>query len=449
METTPNGSLASSAYSAEWVRSLPKQDRQRLARLTTPKLTRYIPHAPTVPQTVFLLLPNREALYGGAAGGGKSDALLMGALQYVDTPGYSAIVFRRTYKDLALPDAIMDRSHQWLGGTDAKWDDQEHTWRFPAGATLTFGYLDNENDKFRYQGAAFQYIGFDELTQFTLTQYTYLFSRLRRLEGARVPLRMRSASNPGGLGHEWVRQRFLVEGRIKGRVFVPAKLQDNPYLDQEEYLASLAELDPVTRAQLLNGDWTAKPEGNKFRREWLEIVDAAPAGIRKVRYWDLAATEPKPGKDPDWTVGALVGEKDGVYYICDIRRTRTTPRGVEALIKQTANLDSRAVEIYMEQEPGSSGVNTIDHYAREVLKGYAFRGNKATGSKEVRANPVSAAVEAGNVKLVRGPWISDFLDEIEAFPFGPHDDQVDAVSGAFEMLAGSARGTMETGYVDI
>jgi predicted phage terminase large subunit-like protein len=420
------------------VRSLPKRERQKLARLTTPKLTRYIPHAPTVPQTVFLLLPNREALYGGAAGGGKSDALLMGALQHVDVPGYSGIIFRRTYKDLALPDAIMDRSDQWLRGTDAKWDGEEHTWRVPSGATLTFGYLEHEADKFRYQGAAFQFVGFDELTQFSLTQYQYLFSRLRRLEGATVPLRMRAASNPGGPGHEWVRQRFLIEGLAKGRVFVPAKLQDNPYLDQAAYLESLSELDSVTRAQLLNGDWTAKPAGNKFRREWFEIVDQAPAGIRRVRYWDLAATEPKPGKDPDWTSGGLEGEKDGVYYIIDVRRTRSTPKGVEALIKQTAELDGRAVDIYMEQEPGSSGVNTIDHYAREVLKGYSFRGNRVTGSKEIRANPLSAAAEAGNVKLVRGPWISDFLDEIEAFPQGSHDDQVDCVSGAQSCLIFSA-----------
>ena len=89
----------------------------------------------------------------------------------------------------------------------------------------------------------------------------------------------------------------------------------------------------------------------------------------------------------------------------------------------------------MEQEPGSSGVNTIDHYRRRILAGFAFYGNRTTGSKEMRANPVSSQAEAGNIKLVRGPWINDFLDEAELFPHGAHDDQVDAVSGAFEQLA--------------
>ncbi len=392
---------------------------------------RWIPHEPTPKQAEFLLLPDREGFFGGSAGGGKSDALLMAGLQYVGVPGYAAILFRRTFADLALPGALMDRAQEWLGQTDARWNERDKTWTFPSGATLSFGYLEHENHKYRYQSAEFQYIGFDELTQFSETQYRYLFSRLRRLKNSRVPLRMRAASNPGGIGHEWVKQRFIVEGR---GAFVPAKLDDNPYLDREEYIKSLMELDPVTRQQLLNGDWSARQGGNKFKREWFEIIDAPPADARRVRYWDLAATEPKPGKDPDWTAGALMAEKDGVYYLVDMKRTRTTPRGVEALIKQTAELDGRRVMIGMEQEPGSSGVNTIDHYRRRILAGFTFYGNKTTGSKEMRSNPVSSQAEAGNVKLVRGIWINDFLDEAESFPGGAHDDQVDAMSGAFEML---------------
>jgi predicted phage terminase large subunit-like protein len=206
-------------------------------------------------------------------------------------------------------------------------------------------------------------------------------------------------------------------------------------MDRAEYLRSLAELDPFTRAQLLRGDWFARPPGTKFRREWFAVVDAAPAGERLVRFWDLAATEPRPGADPDYTVGALVGLRDGAYTIRDMRRLRASPRGVEAAIAQTAALDGRAVPIVIEQEPGSSGVNTIDHYQRRVLVGYACSGSRTTGSKEVRANPVSSAAEAGNVQLLRGPWIGAFLDEAEAFPGGAHDDQVDAVSGAVARLA--------------
>lgn len=188
----------------------------------------WIPHDPTLKQAEFLLLSEREVLYGGSAGGGKSDALLMAALQFVDVPGYSALLLRRSYADLALPGALMDRAHQWLYGTSAVWNAAEKTWTFPSGATLTFGYLDRVNDKYRYQSSEFQFIGFDELTQFTEEEYTYLFSRLRRRADLPVPLRMRAASNPGGIGHDWVRRRFLLEPGTSSRRFLPASLHDNP-----------------------------------------------------------------------------------------------------------------------------------------------------------------------------------------------------------------------------
>jgi len=339
----------------------------------------------------------------------------------------------------------MDRAEEWLSGTGAQWTDKEKTWIFPSNSTLTFGYLQNERDKYRYQSSHFQFIGFDELTQFTSSSYRYMFSRLRRLEGVDIPLRMRSASNPGGLGHEWAKQRFIVEGREQGRPFIPAKLEDNPFLDRDSYILSLMMLDPVTREQLLRGDWSARKPGGKFRREWLEVVDNIPTIIlpkcRLVRYWDLAATEEARGKDPDWTVGCLMaGSPRGIYYIRDIRRVRMTPAGVEELVKSCANIDGRTVPIYMEQEPGASGVNTIAYY-RRVLAGYEFHAVRNTGSKEVRANPLSSQAEAGNVKLVRGTWITDFIDEAEAFPSRAHDDQVDAAAGAFEALTIGQAGT--------
>lgn len=396
--------------------------------------SKYILQRPTPKQLAFLLLETEEAFFGGAGGGGKSSALLMAALQYVDTPGYAALLLRRTFADLAQPGALMSRAQEWLSGTQARWRDENKTWRFPSGATLTFGYLETEADKYRYQGLQLQYIGWDELTQFSESQYRYLFGWLRRLEGADVPLRVRAASNPGGLGHDWVKQRFITEGMAEGRPFIPAKYGDNPHLDQQAYAHSLAQLDPITRRQIMDGDWTARAGGSKFRREWFEVVDIAPADCRWARYWDLAATEPKRGSDPDWTAGCKLGlTKAGTLYIADLRRMRGTPQAVEALIKQTAALDGKAVPIHMEQEPGASGVNTIAYY-RRVLMGWPFYGERATGSKEERANPVSSQAEAGNIKLVRGPWIGAFLDEIEAFPGGSHEDQVDALSGAFAVL---------------
>jgi predicted phage terminase large subunit-like protein len=411
-----------------------------LAERVSPKMTDFILHVPTEKQWPFLLLPHLEALYGGAAGGGKSDALLMAALQYVDLPGYAAILFRRSYADLSLPGALMDRAGEWLGGTTARWSGPEKRWTFPSGATLTFGYLETEDDRYRYQSAEFQSIGFDELTQFSESQYRYLFSRLRRLEGSVVPLRMRAASNPGGRGHDWVKRRFLDEGRQAGRVFIPATLADNPHLDREEYERSLAELDPITRQQLLHGDWSARQGGTLLRREHFEVVEEAPAGIRALRFWDLAATEvkrsaTKDASDPDYTAGPLVGLHNGVWYIMDMRRDRLAPQGVDNLVEQTAAMDGHRVAIRMEQEPGASGKAVIDHYARRILVGYDFKGVPSSGSKVERARPLSAASAAGNVKLVAGPWIGAFLDEADAFPMGSHDDQIDAVSGAMAQMS--------------
>ena len=398
-----------------------------------PKLTRYIPYRPHPKQQAFLMLDCQEALYGGAAGGGKSAALLMAALQYVDRPHYSAILFRRRYTDLSLPGALMDKARDWLGGSDAHWSDQSKTWTFPSGATLTFGYLDTANDKFRYQSAEFQFIGFDELTQFPEHDFRYLYSRLRRTRDSAVPLRMRAASNPGGIGHDWVKQRFVAN--TQGRAFIPAKLADNPTLDAEQYVLSLDQLDPITRQQLLNGDWSARAGGEKFRREWFGFVDAQPTQARYCRYWDLAATIPDDSNDPDWTAGAKVGMFQGIFYISDVQRFRQTPMMVEDRIRRAAQMDSTRTSIRMEQEPGASGVLAIDHYARTVLLGYDFRGIKSTGPKEERANPLASAAERGHVKLVRSEWNGPFLDELESFPLGSHDDQIDAASGAYSELA--------------
>lgn len=262
-------------------------DEERIA-LTTPRLSKYVRHTPTEQQTLGLIahrfLPPdepAEVFYGGAAGGGKSDWLLTAALEFVDVPGYAAILFRRTYSDLALPGALMDRARLWLANTDAVWNEQTKRWTFPSGATLAFGYLDNAADVYRYQSAEFQFVGFDELTQFEEGSYRYLFSRLRRPASgplAAVPLRMCSASNPGGIGHGWVKKRFPIDGEPRGRrVFIPAKIDDNPHLDVDGYRASLSHLEPTLRRQLEEGDWQVA-EGLAFPefRPSIHVVEAFP-----------------------------------------------------------------------------------------------------------------------------------------------------------------------------
>ncbi|MCK9593444.1 MAG: phage terminase large subunit [Methanoregula sp.] len=174
----------------------------------------------------------------------------------------------------------------------------------------------------------------------------------------------------------------------------------------------------------------APAEGGLFKHHWFSIVDSFPSDCRKIRRWDLSATSGKG----DWTAGLLLGERNGIFYVIDLKHVQENPAGVESLIHQTAVMDTSFVGQRMEQEPGSSGVNTIDHYARYVLKGFDFKGVRSTGSKIERARPVSAAAEAGNIRIVKGPWNATFLDEVTIFPNGAHDDIVDTLSGAFSDL---------------
>lgn len=426
-----------------------KQDDswEEIQKWLEPKAPLYCPHEPYMKQKIFLRYEGKECLYGGRAGGGKSDALLMAALQYVDVPHYAAIIFRNTYSDLSLPGAIMDRSHDWLDECDeARWNNGKATWSFKSGATLTFGYLDKPDDHLRYKGAEFQYVGFDEVTEIREQHYKYLFSRLRKPSGlaqmalSKVPIRMRAASNPAP---NWVRRRFIEEGKKAGRLYIPAGVEDNPFLNKEEYEESLKELDPVDRARLEKGDWWAEEAGAKFLRENFQVISPEEvdetAFMNQVRYWDLASTEVSPSnQDPDWTAGALVSITDGYLIIHDMKHFRKGPAGVEREILRTAYEDGPFVKIRMEQEGGATGKMTIDHFARHVLLGYDFDGHPATKNKEARIDRWAPMVRRKQVLLVRGDWIRQFMDEAVAFGAASeiHDDQLDAVSGAFEMLTG-------------
>lgn len=474
---------------------MPYDKRVKILRQFTPRVVEpYMAHIPHPKQQLFLMLNCREAMYGGAAGGGKSDAVLMSALQYVDVPGYSALILRKTWPDLNAPGAILDRARTWLAGTDAHMRDGGRTFIFPSGAKLSFGYMQREQDKYKFQSAEYQFIGFDELTHFEESPYLYLFSRLRRpnlvcltcgnavrkyatgwahtskskenprcssifpdpkvveqyppslrdgLSVFDIPLRMRSATNPGGVGNEWVKQRFVnKETKEPDAVFVPAKLQDNPSLDRESYRDSLSHLSVVDRERLENGDWEVAETGDFFERSNFNIIERATPPDRKierVRFWDMAGTE----GGGDWTACALVAFlEDGTWEVQDIWRGQVAGAKQERIVAQFAAQDGRDVPIRMEQEPGSAGKNLIDHYARNVLYGYDFDGERSTGSKTDRAYPVKVSSEKKHVTLVMNQFIRDFLNEAEAFPTGPHDDMVDAVSGAVTFLSFGRRGRL-------
>lgn len=421
-----------------------------LQQAMTPKTNKFIGISPTPKQTAALLMNNtRELLYGGAAGGGKSVFQLAAALQYVDVPGYNAILFRQTFADLMLPGALIPMSKQWLTPWEerglVKWYDKDKRYVFTeSGATLSFGYLDVKGDHFRYQGAEFQYVGVDEVTHIQPESYTYMFSRLRRLKGVGIPIRLRATANPGGRFSDFYYNRFFVdnldEDGKKKRIFLQAGMTDNPYLDEAEYRQALAELDPITRDQLENGNWELRAKGDIFEKSWLLAIDAdgIPQHTRWVRFWDLASIDPKyrkkntNRKEPDWTVGFKLGMCRGVYYVGDIIKVQKSPGDVETLIKATAEADGYGCAIRMEEEGGSSGAANTLRYACSILQGYDFQGVKPVVSKIERARPVASAMQSGLIFVSnRCRELLAFYAQIESFPNGSNDDIVDGLTGSF------------------
>lgn len=435
----------------------------------------------------------------------------MDALRFVDVPGYSAAIFRRTKVEALMSDAPLARARIWLQPAITaglcRWDDEASTFEFKTvggpPALLHFGYLAREADQQRYQGPAWQYVAVDELTGWLQKNYLFLFSRLRTTATLKrpVPLRMRATTNPGGPGHGWVRDRFVASARhvitgsecmpdlrrrrekgtalpppavyvsppsseavdlaketgrpAQGAYFVPAFVQDNPTLTGEQlaaYRANLRRLDPVRRAQLEWGDWEAVGGGSFFQSSAFEVVESMPANVHAwCRSWDLAATEAKPGTDPDWTVGAKVGlfteslTKANRVVVPHLERFREDPGETDKRLKGTAILDGKRVPQVIEQEPGSAGKRGIRHFATQLLFGWRVEGMRKTGPKEEYWRPLASLARVAPIILVRRSsaddlWIRELMEELTAIPVG-HDDQADAISQGYAWLTdgGSVR----------
>jgi predicted phage terminase large subunit-like protein len=215
----------------------------------------------------------------------------------------------------------------------------------------------------------------------------------------------------------------------EGQLLDPVRFPANVVADLQRDMGSYA----------YSGQYQQSPtprSGGMFQRGDFEIVDALPARIRRrVRAWDFAASKPKPGTQPDWTVGLRMAmSNERVFYVEDVRRDRWSAAEVEKNLKNTATQDGVGVTIRMPQDPGSAGKSDAETKVK-LLAGYSAIAKPVTGDKATRAKPASAQSEAGNVKLLRAPWNELFLDEVCSFPNAAFDDQVDAFADALNELA--------------
>ncbi|WP_080671268.1 phage terminase large subunit [Agrobacterium tumefaciens] len=278
----------------------------------------------------------------------------------------------------------------------------------------------------------------DRLNDVTTSAIVIIMQRLHEQDVAGVALQLDIGFVHLNLPMEFEPERKC-QTYVKGELFFEdPRTEDGELLFPERFPAE--EIERLKRAKgsyAYSGQYQQRPaprSGGMFQRGDFEIVDAVPAGAKRCRAWDFAATQPKPGKQPDWTVGLRMAYHGGIFYVEDVRRDRWSPADVEKNLKSTATQDGLLVRIRMPEDPGAAGKSDAATKLK-LLAGYNVAAIRPTGEKSVRAKPASAQAEAGNVKLVRGVWNETFLDEVCSFPNAQHDDQVDAFADALNELA--------------
>lgn len=440
------------------------------------------------PQEIALSSRADIVIAGGAAGVGKTWALLLEPLRHISNPQFGAVFFRRTMPQITNIGGLWDEAkklYPMMGGVPKQ---NPMSFVFPEESRISFSHLQHDQDKEAWAGAQVPLLCFDQLEQFLESQFWFLITRNRSMSGIRPYVR--ATCNPvpeddpiGGWLHKliswwldedtgyprWERsgvirwfvriaevmywadsRRALIERfshlpaediQPKSLTFVPGRLEHNKKLMAVDpgYRANLLAQSLVLRERLLGGNWKIKPSAGKvFNRAWFPIIDVMPStvGARRIRYWDKAGTE-DGGKR---TAGVrMVGPIAGDFIIEDVVKGQWSALNRETVIKDVADADAAkfgrgAVEIWVEQEPGSGGKESAESTVMN-LAGHTIRAERVTGDKMERADPLSAQAEARHVKLLRGDWNEAFLAEAHDFePKATFKDQIDAAAGAFNKL---------------
>ena len=432
------------------------------------------------PQTYFFRTPADIVIYGGQAGSGKSWCLAAEPLRHVKNANFSAVLFRRTYKQIMNPGGLWDEAsalYPRFGGV-ARQTDGKFT--FEAGSTVQFAHLQHESNKLNWQGAQIPLIEFDEVTHFSESQFFYLMSRNRSLSGVRPY--MRATCNPdadswvakfvdwwiddagyadrrkAGVMRWFIRksgtivwrdtkeelEREFENSRPKSFTFIPAKLSDNKILEEADpdYRANLEALPPVERERLLEGNWRIRESAGKvMHRDWFKITEDVPRGGVDVRCWDMAATVKElEGDDPDYTASVRMRFFRGNIYILDVTDSQVAPAEVDEMIDTYSAQDQAECYTmgipYMvrwEQEPAGAGKRETWRLATRLYQ-YDAAGIPSQGDKITRIKPFAAQARVGNVYLKKAYWNDHYMQHMHSQPDWPHDDIMDATSGAYLAL---------------
>lgn len=432
---------------------------------------------------MFLSSSADIAIYGGAAGGGKTWALLFEPLRNVQNSRFGGVIFRRTSPQIRNKGGLWDGSRDLYPHLSAQPRETLLDWTFPSGATIKFAHLEYEKNVEDYQGSQIPFIGFDELTHFTERQFWYMLSRNRSTSGVKPYVRGTCNPDPDSWVAkflEWwiddetgyaiperagvirwfvrvndvvvwadspeeLRERYPWGVEPKSATFVPAKLSDNKILMEADpgYKANLLAQPYVDQMRLLHGNWKVRATAGKvFNRAWFEIVEAVPPGGVECAGWDFAATEKQFGKtDPDSTARIKIRKVNGTFYVTDSLAVQEGPAEVENLFINVSKQDAEAAAltrtrflVRWEQEPASAAKRESYRLTRQ-LAGLDAIGVRSHSDKFVRAKPFAVQAQVGNVKLLKGPWNERFLNQLHNQPDAPHEDEMDGASLAFNELA--------------
>lgn len=436
------------------------------------------------PQTEFLSTSADIAIYGGAAGGGKSYGLLLESLRHLRVPRFRAVYFRRTYTEIKNPGGLWDDAATIYPNVGGKMYDRDLKVKFPAGAEIKFGHLQHESDVSSWKGAQVPLICFDELTEFTAHQFWYLNSRNRSTCGVRPYIRATTNPDP----ESWVKEfiswwldpetgyaipersgkiRYFVRLRDvvhwgdsaeeliakhgpraipRSVTFIRATLEDNKILTtaDPQYSATLEGLPEVERERLRFGNWKIKPASGKiFNKDWFELVTEIPKGGVECLGWDFASTAREIAKhDPDYTAGVSIRLVDDQYFVTGMVAAQIGPGDVEKFFQDYSRSRGRACResgtrfmVRFEQEFGSAGKREGRRLVG-TMAGFDVRAEPSQVDKFARARALASQSRARNVKVLNTSWSKAWIEHMHNQPDCRHDDIMDAASLAFNTLVG-------------